>query len=565
MAGDPAGGGGGGSATGKSPRSSSRHRQFRDRAKTRVNDLQEIFSGLQSARKESRSADAAVLEEQVHQMLREWRAELSVASPASSLQNSQGNSQGAADPPSETLRLLQLAIEEEDDATSKLAIPRSSRLSHGLGQDDQNLNAELQVQGENVAGGAPVTQQSLGHEIMGDYGGEVADVANALFNDQMYYDHELSIDDFLHGPNPVGLNNQQEIRQLEHEQFNLPLDLQPPSAYVDANSSVQNTGDVLFDMSDFLTTMSPSPSQYLGPKCALWDCGRPVWGSDECQDYCNPYHAGLALNDDGLLGTRPVMRPRGIDLKDAPLFDALCAKLQGKNVGIPVCEGAATSKSPWNAPELFDLSLLEGESLREWLFFDRPRRAFESGNRKQRSLPDYNGRGWHESRKQVMKDFGGLKKSYYMDPQPSSSYEWHLFEYEINDSNVLALYRLEFKSSDAKRTKLASSSLNEIQQQMGKLSANSPVDNKRTARSKTKANQKDSSASANPVRNTPNKVGASNAYETVSLNTPNQVSSSSAYKTNQVSTSNAYQAVSEVDPMSFLNENVVYGPHLPYC
>jgi hypothetical protein len=44
------------------------------------------------------------------------------------------------------------------------------------------------------------------------------------------------------------------------------------------------------------------------------------------------------------------MRPRGIDLKDGPLFAALIAKVQGKNVGIPVCGGAATSKSPWNAP-----------------------------------------------------------------------------------------------------------------------------------------------------------------------------------------------------------------------
>jgi hypothetical protein len=174
----------------------------------------------------------------------------------------------------------------------------------------------------------------------------------------MYYDHELSIDDFLHGSNPVGLSNHQEIGQLEHEQFNLPLDLQPPSAYVDANSSVQNTGDVLFDMSDLLTTMSPSPSQYLGPKCALWDCGRPVHGLDECQDYCNPFHAGFAINDDGPLGTRPVMRPRGIDLKDGPLFDALCAKVQGKNVGIPVCEGAATSKSPWNAPGMIGYLVL---------------------------------------------------------------------------------------------------------------------------------------------------------------------------------------------------------------
>ncbi|KAI4968064.1 hypothetical protein ZWY2020_005412 [Hordeum vulgare] len=46
-----------------------RHQQFRDRAKTRVDDLQEIFFGLQSARKESRSADAAVLEEQVQRRL----------------------------------------------------------------------------------------------------------------------------------------------------------------------------------------------------------------------------------------------------------------------------------------------------------------------------------------------------------------------------------------------------------------------------------------------------------------------------------------------------------------
>ncbi|KAK8643603.1 hypothetical protein V6N13_012891 [Hibiscus sabdariffa] len=53
--------------------------------------------------------------------------------------------------------------------------------------------------------------------------------------------------------------------------------------------------------------------------------------------------------------------------------------VQGKDVGIPECEGAISAKSPWNAPELFDLSVLEGESIREWLFFDKSRRAFESG------------------------------------------------------------------------------------------------------------------------------------------------------------------------------------------
>jgi hypothetical protein len=76
------------SAMGKGPSSRAgwRHRRFRARAKTRVDDLQEMFSGFQSAHKDSRSADAAVLEEQLHQMLHEWRAELSAPSPASSLQ-----------------------------------------------------------------------------------------------------------------------------------------------------------------------------------------------------------------------------------------------------------------------------------------------------------------------------------------------------------------------------------------------------------------------------------------------------------------------------------------------
>ncbi|WVZ99253.1 hypothetical protein U9M48_044581 [Paspalum notatum var. saurae] len=536
MAGDAAAGGGGAAhitSAGKGSRSSTRHRQFRDLAKIRVDDLQEMFSGLQSARMESRSADAAVLEEQ----------------------NSQGNNRGIPDPPSETLRLLQLAVaeEEEDDATSKLVASRSplqvpaSHQSHEHGQDRQMANADHQCGA--VTRDPTQGQTSLGQGVEGDCG-EVAAVANAMFNDQMYYiDQELSIDDFLcdddykinlPGSNEDQFNSLHGISQLENVQFDLPLDL-PTHSYVDTNNSEQNTGDVFVHMSDLLTTIWPSPSQYLGPKCALWDCGRPVGGSEDCGDYCNPYHAGLALNDDGLLGTRPVMRPRGIDLKDGPLFTALIAKVQGKNVGIPVCAGAATSKSPWNAPELFDLSLLEGESLREWLFFDTPRRAFESGNRKQRSLPDYNGRGWHESRKQVMKDFAGLKKSYYMDPQPSSSHHWHLFEYEINASDALALYRLEYKSSEAKKSaksKLATTSLNEIQQQMGRLTADSPVENKRTARSKQKANQKDTNTNTN--------IHAHG-------NAPSQVSAP-----------NAYQAAPQVNQMAFLNENVVYGPQLPH-
>ncbi|KAJ8616598.1 hypothetical protein MRB53_035970 [Persea americana] len=61
------------------------HQLFKDKAKNWVDDLQGMFTDLQFARKESRSINVAVLEEQVHQMLREWKAELDEASPASSL------------------------------------------------------------------------------------------------------------------------------------------------------------------------------------------------------------------------------------------------------------------------------------------------------------------------------------------------------------------------------------------------------------------------------------------------------------------------------------------------
>ncbi|KAJ8636096.1 hypothetical protein MRB53_010363 [Persea americana] len=61
------------------------HQLFKDKAKNRVDDLHGMFTDPQFARKESRSIDVAVLEEQVHQMLHEWKVELNEASPASSL------------------------------------------------------------------------------------------------------------------------------------------------------------------------------------------------------------------------------------------------------------------------------------------------------------------------------------------------------------------------------------------------------------------------------------------------------------------------------------------------
>nr|XP_029121030.1 transcription factor VOZ1 isoform X2 [Elaeis guineensis] len=416
--------------------------------------------------------------------------------------------------PSETLRLLQLS-EEEDDATSKLALP------------------------------APGKAKAEPLDVPEPYVEEIQGGETAVFQEDYYVNQELTEHEFLYGERYKSnlhagtdhaiINCLDRTAHLDYQQFSLHQELHH-NVYLNTNSSEQNGEDVLPHMSDLLPTICPPPSAFLGPKCALWDCPRPAQGSEWCQDYCSSFHATLALNE-GPPGMAPVLRPGGVDLKDSPLFAALCAKTQGKNVGILVCEGAATAKSPWNVPELFDLSVLEGESIREWLFFDKPRRAFESGNRKQRSLPDYSGRGWHESRKQVMKECGGSKRSYYMDPQPLTHFEWHLYEYEISNCDDLALYKLEFKFVDAKkssRAKLTGTSLVDLQRQMGRLNAENSVDNKKNTKSRTKANQK---GIAESMYSSPH---IANQKENVL---------------------NFYHAS---DQMVSLNENSAYGPSFQY-
>ncbi|KAF3652402.1 putative OPA3-like protein-like [Capsicum annuum] len=78
---------------GKGLKSGASHQLFKDKAKNRVDDLQGVFNNLQSARKESRTYDAGVLEEQ-----------------------------GGSRISSDLYRLL--LGEEEDDATSALAAPK---------------------------------------------------------------------------------------------------------------------------------------------------------------------------------------------------------------------------------------------------------------------------------------------------------------------------------------------------------------------------------------------------------------------------------------------------------
>uniref|UniRef100_A0A7N0TK32 Transcription factor VOZ1 n=1 Tax=Kalanchoe fedtschenkoi TaxID=63787 RepID=A0A7N0TK32_KALFE len=422
---------------------SASHKQLKSNAKNRLDELQDMFSSLQYARKEGQNNTVCELEDQVNQMLKNWKTELNETSSTSSL-HGPGSSLGLD---SADIRRLLLLSDEEDDATSPL--DESKAVQH-------------------YCGGQPLQD--------GD--------GSFLFQNNPSTNYILQERGF-EGSNYVWPNmHDPNLKRNSQAQYH-PFELQPSAGgefIISSDNLDQNllpAENVLHDFTGFLPAIvQPPPAAFLGSKCALWDCPRPPQTFD--QDYCNDIHARLALNE-GAAGTSPVLRPGGISLKDSILFDALKAKIQGKEVGIPQCDGAVSARSPWNAPELFDLSLLEGETLREWLFFDKPRKAFESGNRKQRSLPDYSGRGWHESRKQVVKESGGLKRSYYMDPQPVSHLEWHLYEYGIDKCDAQALYRLELKLVDGKKKskgKVSKDPVADLQTQMGKLTADLPTESK---------------------------------------------------------------------------------------
>lgn len=94
-----------------------------------------------------------------------------------------------------------------------------------------------------------------------------------------------------------------------------------------------------------------------------------------------------------------------------------------------------------------------------------------------------------------MNEFGGLKRSYYMDPQPMKNLKWHLYEYEISKCIAFAQYRLELKLVVGKKRpkgKVGKDSVAHLQKQMRKLSAVPP--SKPSIDGKFKPNLKDGSS-----------------------------------------------------------------------
>lgn len=92
-----------------------------------------------------------------------------------------------------------------------------------------------------------------------------------------------------------------------------------------------------------------------------------------------------------------------------------------------------------------------------------------------------------------------------MDPQPMENLEWHLFEYEISKCDACALYRLELKLVDGKKSpkgkegKVGNDSLADLQKQMGRLTA-APRD-KRSVKGRAKSNLKDAAPNVNSAPN----------------------------------------------------------------
>ncbi|KAF2303260.1 hypothetical protein GH714_016111 [Hevea brasiliensis] len=97
-----------------------------------------------------------------------------------------------------------------------------------------------------------------------------------------------------------------------------------------------------------------------------------------------------------------------------------------------------------------------------------------------------------------------------MDPQPLSTFEWHLYEYEMNKCDACALYRLELKAVDGKKGakgKITNESVVDLQKQMGRLTAEFPSDNKRCVKGRTRVNAK---VGVGSVYSAPNRVAPTN-------------------------------------------------------
>lgn len=227
------------------------HQLLKDKAKNRVEDLQFMLNSLQLARKESRARDVATLEEQVNQILRDWKAELDEPTPASSLLEDSLGSFSA-----ELGRLLR-QYEEEDDAMSPL-----TAVKHGHATD---TFAVADSAGDKLV--YDVNHTSQPHEFQG-------------FENHMMQQHEFQGFEQYNNAAPSlqgtiisnfedsGLHNlvdgnleistQLDYHQLDgHQNFDSEI-------FVDPSGIEQWGVDGISNFSDLFLNISPPPSAFFG-------------------------------------------------------------------------------------------------------------------------------------------------------------------------------------------------------------------------------------------------------------------------------------------------------------
>ncbi|OMP10223.1 Glycoside hydrolase, family 31 [Corchorus olitorius] len=282
-------------------------------------------------------------------------------------------------------RLLQLYEEEDDDATSPLKGPAVLKPK----TDIQNLSpSNLHVIPKDYL----VNHEPEEH---GFQGFDPCKVSTSALESTMVGNVDINY-------------------QLDYHPFDLQQEFDH-GLLIGANGTEYCARDA---NPNVLPNISPPPSAFMGPKCALWDCATLAQGFEWYQDYCSNFHATLALNEDPS-GMTPILRPGGINLKDNLLLDAL---------------------------QSHRARMLVSLNVKEWLFFDKPRRAFESGNRKQ---------------------------------------------------------RLELKLANEKKSpkvKVTKDSLADLQKKMGRLTAEVPGDDRSPGKGKTKANKKADAKNVNSAQ-----------------------------------------------------------------
>lgn len=77
----------------------------------------------------------------------------------------------------------------------------------------------------------------------------------------------------------MGMNHMNLTEQLDYHSFDFHPELDQ-QCFPSYNGTCFIGEDGIPQIPDYQQIITPPPSAFLGPKCALWDCPRPALASD---------------------------------------------------------------------------------------------------------------------------------------------------------------------------------------------------------------------------------------------------------------------------------------------